>query len=69
VRTTIKTFQLIKEEERRVFLERSYFKLKKEHPEDISEFNSDKKIEVGRANITGTISNRGLEFVEYLYEI
>ncbi len=65
----IKVFQLIKEEERRVFPKLSYFKLKKEYSEGILEFDSDKKIEVGKTNIINTVSDRGLEFAEYLYEI
>ena len=69
VRATIEAFQLIKEEERRVFPKRSYFKLKEEYPKDILEFNSDEKIEVGRAGTTGTVSDKGLEFAEYLHEI
>ena len=69
MRAAIKTFQLIKEEERRAFPKRSYFKLKKEHPEDIPEFNSDKEIEKKKTNTTGTISDRGLEFAEYSHEI
>jgi len=68
VRAIIKAFQLIKEE-RRVFLERFYFKLKEKHPEDISEFDSDKEIEVGKANIINTIFNKDLEFAEHLHEI
>jgi len=43
--------------------------LKEKYPEGISEFDSDEEIEVGRANITGTTSDRGLEFAEYLYEV
>jgi len=43
VRAAIKIFQLIKEKERRAFSKHSYFKLKQEHPEGISEFNSEKK--------------------------
>ncbi len=69
MRVTIKVFQLIKEEERRAFLERSYFKLKEKHPENILEFNNDKEIEVERADITNTISDRELEFAEYPHEI
>ncbi len=69
VRTAIKIFQLIKEEERRAFLEYSYFKLKEEHPEDISEFNSDEEIETEKAGTTDTISNKELEFAEYPHEI
>jgi len=60
---------LIKKEERRAFPKRSYFKLKEEYPKDISEFDSDKKIEVGRADITNIIFNRGLEFAKHLHEI
>ncbi len=69
MRVTIKVFQLIKEEERRAFLERSYFKLKEEYPKDISEFNNDKKIEAGRADIINIISDKGLEFAEHPHEI
>ncbi len=65
----MEVFQLVKEEERRAFLKRFYFKLKEKYPEGISEFDSDEEIEVGRANITGTASDRGLEFAEYLYEV
>jgi len=43
--------------------------LKEKHPEDISEFNSDKKIEAEKASITGTISNKKLEFAKYPHEI
>jgi len=56
-------FQLIKEESR-AFPERSYFKLKKEHPESISKFNSDEEIEVERVNTADTISDKRLEFPE-----
>jgi len=56
-------------EERRAFLECFYFKLKEEHPEDISEFDSDEEIEVERAGTIDIISDRGLEFAEYLYEV
>jgi len=69
VRAAIKIFQLIKEEECRVFLERFYFKLKEEYSEDISEFDSDKEIEVEKAGTTGTISDRGLEFAEHPHEV
>ncbi len=69
MRATIKVFQLIKEEERRAFLKYCYFKLKEEYPEGISEFNNDKKIKVGRADIAGIIFNKKLEFAEYLHEI
>ena len=69
MRAAIKIFQLIKEEERRAFLKRSYFKLKKEYPEGISEFNSDEEIKIERAGTTGTIFDRGLEFVKYLHEV
>ncbi len=69
VRAAIKTFQLIKEEERRAFPERSYFKLKEKHPEDIPEFNSDEEIETKKADTINTIFDRGLEFAEYPHEI
>ncbi len=69
MRAAIKVFQLIKEEERHIFSERSYFKLKKKYPEDIPEFDNDKKIEVERAGTTDTISNKGLEFAKYPHEI
>jgi len=69
VRAAIKVFQLIKEEERRAFSKRSYFKLKEEHLEDISEFNSDEEIEVRRADTANIISDRGLEFAEHPHEI
>ncbi len=69
MRAAIEVFQLIKEEKRRAFPERSYFKLKKKYPENISEFDSDKKIEAGRADTTDTIFNRELEFAKYLYEV
>ncbi len=32
-------------------------------------FDSDEEIEVGRADTVDIISDRGLEFAEYLYEI
>ena len=66
MRAIIKVFQLVKEEERRAFLKYFYFKLKEEHPESIPEFDSDKEIEVERADIT---SDRGLKFAEYPHEI
>ena len=66
IRTTIKAFQLIKEEERRAFPKRFYFKLKKKHPEGIPEFDSDKEIKVERASTT---SNKKLEFAEHPHEI
>ena len=69
MRAAIKVFQLVKEEERRAFPKRSYFKLKEEYSEGISEFDSDEEIEVGRAGIAGTISDRGLEFAEYSHEV
>ncbi len=69
VRAAIKMFQLIKEEERRTFPERSYFKLNKEHPEDIPEFDNDKKIEAKKTDTTNTTSDRGLEFAEHPHEI
>ncbi len=69
MRAVIKAFYLVKEEERRAFLEYFYFKLKEEYSEYILEFNNDEEIEVGRVNIINTTSNRGLEFAEYLYEI
>ncbi len=69
MRAVIEIFQLIKEKERRAFLKRSYFKLKEEYPKDISEFDSDEEIEVGRAGITGIGSDRGLEFAEYPHEV
>ena len=69
MRAAIKAFQLIKEEERRAFLKHSYFKLKEEHPENIPEFNSDEKIEVGRADTTSLIFDRRLKFAEHPHEI
>ena len=69
MRVAIKIFQLIKKEERRVFPKYSYFKLKEKHPENIPKFNSDEKIEAGRASTTGTIFNRGLEFAKHPHEI
>jgi len=60
---------LIKEEERRAFPECFYFKLKEKYPEGIPEFNSDKEIEVERANIVNIISVKKLEFAEYPHEI
>ena len=59
----------VKEEERRAFLKCFYFKLKEEYPEGILEFDSDEEIKVGRADTAGIISDRGLEFAEYSYEI
>ena len=69
MRVAIKVFQLIKEEERRVFPKYFYFKLKEEYSEGILEFDSDEEIEVGRADIVGIVSDRGLEFAEYSHEI
>jgi len=60
---------LVKKEERRAFLECSYFKLKEEYPEDIPEFNNDEKIKIERADTADIISDKGLEFAEHLYEI
>ncbi len=51
MRATIKIFQLIKKEERRVFLKYSYFKLKEKYPEDIPKFNSDKEIKVRKCKV------------------
>jgi len=60
---------LIKKEKRRAFPERSYFKLKKEYPKGIPEFDSDKEIEVEKINTINTTSDRGLEFAEHPHEI
>ena len=60
---------MVKEEERRAFLEYSYFKLKEEYFKDISKFNNDEEIEIERADIIGIISNKELEFVKHPYEI
>ena len=62
-------FQLVKEEERRAFLKCSYFKLKEKYFGDIPEFDSDKKIEIEKVDITDTISNKELEFAEHSHEI
>ncbi len=59
----------MKEEERRTFLKRFYFKLKEEHSKNIPEFDSDKKIEIEKVDITDTISNKELEFAEHSHEI
>ncbi len=56
----------MKEEERRAFSKYSYFKLKEKYPEDISEFDSDKKIEVRRADTT---SDKTLKFAQYPHEV
>ena len=69
MRAAIKVFQLVKEEEHRAFLERSYFKLKEEYSEGILKFDNDEEIEVGRADTVDIISDRGLEFAEHPHEI
>ena len=69
MRAAIEVFELIKEEERRAFSKRFYFKLKEEYLKDISEFDSDEEIEIERADTAGTISDRGLEFAKYSHEI
>jgi len=43
--------------------------LKEEYLKDILEFDNDKEIEVGRANIADTISDKRLEFAEHSHEI
>jgi len=59
----------VKEEKRRAFLKRSYFKLKEEYSEDIPEFDNDEEIKIERVNITDTTSDRELKFVEHPHEI
>ncbi len=69
MRAAIKIFQLIKKEERRAFLKRSYFKLKEEYLKNISKFNSDEEIEVKKANTINTIFNKKLKFAKHPHEI
>ena len=69
VRAAVEMFQLIKEEKRRAFPERSYFKLKEEHPEGILKFDNDEEIEVERADIIDIIFDRKLKFAEHPHEI
>ena len=59
----------MKEEERRTFLERFYFKLKEEYLEGIPKFDSDETIKIERVNIVDITSDRGLKFAEYPHEI
>ena len=45
------------------------FNLSTTHVAIMDIFNSDEEIEAKRADIVNTVSDRGLEFAEYLHEV